>query len=227
MTGLRHLGPTQQRMLRHLLASPGGSDVETMCARLRVSHNAVRQHLTALMAKGFIERSQPWATGGRPRARFCLTSLGHEQFPRNYARISAAMLDGIIDRIGKDGTTEMLVELGRKLGAEAQEMPAESTEVAAANLAERMDRLGYEAVRTKFNGEHEIEAFNCVFHSIAKHNPCVCKFDIAFMEAASGHRIHHMECIVRGGNVCRFRLGSRLESSSPIRGEDGRTGPQR
>jgi hypothetical protein len=26
------------------------------------------------------------------------------------------------------------------------------------------------------------------------------------MEAATGKRVHHMECIVRGGHVCRFRL---------------------
>lgn len=26
-------------------------------------------------------------------------------------------------------------------------------------------------------------------------------------KAVSGRRIHHMECIVRGGHVCRFRIG--------------------
>ena len=59
-----------------------------------------------------------------------------------------------------------------------------------------------------------MEAYNCVFHSLARAHPDVCRFDIAFMEAASQHRIHHMECIVRGGHVCRFRIGEAKPRSS-------------
>jgi hypothetical protein len=36
------------------------------------------------------------------------------------------------------------------------------------------------------------------------------------MEAATGRRVHHMECIVRGGHVCRFKLGA-----EPARGASG------
>jgi hypothetical protein len=39
-------------------------------------------------------------------------------------------------------------------------------------------------------------------------HPQVRKVDFACMEAATGHRIHHMECIVRGGRVCRFLIGA-------------------
>lgn len=211
MNGFRHLGATQQRLLRHLLQAAAGSDVETLCQRLRISHNAVRQHLTALMSKGLVERSKPRATGGRPQALYCLTGPGREMFPRNYAQISNAMLDEIVERFGQKGATDFLVDLGRRLGtAEADESSTSAAE-AALHLAGKMDSLGYEAVSTQNGGEHEIEAFNCVFHAMAKHNPCVCKFDLAFMEAASGRRIHHMECIVRGGGVCRFRVGERLD----------------
>lgn len=56
--------------------------------------------------------------------------------------------------------------------------------------------------------EWQVEAFNCVFHALTRAHPQVCKFDLACMEAVTGRRIHHMECMVRGGHVCRFRLGS-------------------
>ena len=210
MSGVRHLGSTQQRLLRHLLQTPGGADVESLCSRLRISHNAVRQHITALTARGLVEHTQSRATGGRPQARYCLTDLGREQFPRNYAQISAALLDGIVERLGRDEATDLLVDLGKRLGRASVDGPAASAADAATELARRMDELGYEAVRTQSNGEHEIEAFNCVFHALAKRNMNVCKFDLAFMEAASGHRIHHMECMVRGGGVCRFRVGEKL-----------------
>ena len=215
MNGFRQLGATQQRLLRHLLQSAAGSDVETLCQRLRISHNAVRQHLTALMSKGLVERSQPRPTGGRPQALYCLTGSGREMFPRNYAQISNAMLDGIVERFGQEGATDFLVDLGQRLGAAETDVSSATAGEAALHLAGKMDSLGYEAVSTQNGGEHEIEAFNCVFHALATHNPCVCKFDLAFMEAASGRRIHHMECIVRGGGVCRFRVGEKLDLAPP------------
>src|SRR3546814_19047965 len=39
-------------------------------------------------------------------------------------------------------------------------------------------------------------------------HPQVCKFDLAYMEAATGRRVHPVECMIRGGQVCRFKLGA-------------------
>jgi len=208
MAELRHLGATQQALLRHMLQQPEGIGVEALCERLRVSHNAVRQHLTALIANGWVERIAPRQTGGRPEARFRLTAEAHALFPRNYAQIAGALIEGVIARLGEDGAREMLVQLGRSLGMAEPPPAAELTrdDIAQA-LAQRLDELGYEAIATQRGGEAQIEAYNCVFHALASAHPDVCRFDIAFMEAASGRRIHHMECMVRGGHVCRFRVG--------------------
>lgn len=210
MAELRHLGQTQQALLRHMLQQPDGIGVEALCERLRISHNAVRQHLNALMAKDWVERMAPRPTGGRPEARFRLTAQAHALFPRNYAQIAGALMEGVIARLGEEGAREMLVALGQQLGAaEPAPDPQQTSDAVADALARRMDQLGYEAVATGRGGEAQVEAYNCVFHALARAHPDVCRFDIAFMEAASGHRIHHMECIVRGGNVCRFRIGER------------------
>ena len=47
--------------------------------------------------------------------------------------------------------------------------------------------------------------------ALAKAHPDVCRFDLAFMEAATGRPVQHLECLVRGGHACRFRLGPRGE----------------
>ncbi|GAB3097592.1 helix-turn-helix transcriptional regulator [Lysobacter terrae] len=208
MAELRHLGATQQALLRHMLQQPDGIAVEALCERLRITHNAVRQHLTALIAKGWVERIAPRPTGGRPEARFRLTAEAHALFPRNYAQIAGALMEGVIAQLGDEGARDMLVSLGQGLGrAEPAPDPHASREEVANALAQRMDQLGYEAVATERGGEAQVEAYNCVFHALARSHPDVCRFDLAFMEAASGHRIHHMECMVRGGHVCRFRIG--------------------
>ena len=207
--GLARFGDTQQRLLRQLLLAPDGCGVETLCERLRISHNAVRQHLTALLGRGYVERVQSQPTGGRPQARFALTAEGRELFPRNYGAIAGALIAQLHTRLGESEVGAMLQSLGTTVAATQPALqPGDSPDGMARALAQRLDSLGYEAVPARHGEEWQVEAFNCVFHALAKQHPQVCKFDLAYLEAVSGRRIHHMECIVRGGHVCRFRVGA-------------------
>ena len=211
MSALRQLGPTQQRLLRQLLMAHEGGTVESLCAWLRISHNAVRQHLSALIARGYVERAQSRPSGGRPLACYRLTEAGHALFPRNYGTIASALLALLQARFGTSEVEQLMRELGQGLGS-SEVAPATSTPHAEVvkRLAQQLDALGYEAVAARHGEEWQVEAFNCVFHALAQQHPQVCKFDLAYMEAASGRRIHHMECIVRGGQLCRFRVGALL-----------------
>lgn len=207
MQGLSQFGDTRQRLLRQLLLALEGAGVEELCERLHLSHNAVRQHLTPLIVRGLVERIEPRATGGRPQARYALTATGRELFPRNYGAIAAALISQLLERMGEAEVGAMLQELGSTVAATQASMRAESGEALARALAQRLDALGYEALPARHGDDWQVEAFNCVFHALAKQHPQVCQFDIAYMEATTGRRVHHMECMVRGGQVCRFRLG--------------------
>ncbi|WP_395680604.1 helix-turn-helix transcriptional regulator [Dokdonella sp.] len=209
-SALRQLGTTQQKLLRRLLLAPQGATVEALCESLGVTHNAVRQHLTALIAGGFAERGEARLTGGRPQARYVLTASGRELFPRNYGLIAGGLIEQLYAQAGKPGVQAMLADMGRALGAAAAErIAAVPEEEVVGALAEQLDALGYEALAVKRDGETQVEAYNCVFHALAKAHPDVCRFDLAFMEAATGRPVQHLECLVRGGHACRFRLGPR------------------
>jgi predicted ArsR family transcriptional regulator len=211
MTALRQLGTTQQRLLRQLLMASEGGTVESLCAQLRISHNAVRQHLSALIARRYVERTQSKPSGGRPTACYRLTEEGHALFPRHYGIIATALLAQLHAQLGDDAMETMLRGLGHHLGShEVAPSPDTPPEEVVHGVAQKLDTLGYEATAARHGNEWQIEAFNCVFHALAKQYPHVCKFDLAYMETASGRRVHHMECIVRGGHVCRFRLGATL-----------------
>ena len=205
--GLAQFGDTQQRLLRQLLLSREGAGVEELCERLHVTHNAVRQHLTTLTVRGLVERIQPRSTGGRPQARYALTAEGRELFPRNYGAIAAALISQLHARLGENEIGALLQELGSTVAATQAPLQGDGGEALARALAQRLDALGYEAVPARHGDDWQVEAFNCVFHGLARQHPQVCKFDLAYMEQATGRRVHHMECIVRGGHVCRFKLG--------------------
>jgi len=208
------LGTTQQALLRQLLWHPEGLGVEQLCEKLRVSHNAVRQHLTALGSANLIERAPPRQTGGRPGAIFVITESGRELFPRHYGHIAGGLIEKLFGTLGREHVMAMLRALGTQL---ANEQPApvdqSDTELASKQLAERLTALGYEAAAIKHDGEPQIEAHNCVFHSLAARHPEVCHFDLAFLSASSGREVRHAECMVRGGRTCRFSLGARTDGA--------------
>jgi predicted ArsR family transcriptional regulator len=207
VSALRQLGATQQKLLRQLLLSPQGATVELLCGALGVTHNAIRQHLTALIVAGYVERGSAQPTGGRPQTRYVLLPAGRELFPRNYGLIAASVLGRLYATAGKAAVQTLLADMGRELGAAAAErITAAGDDETAHALADQLDALGYEALAVKRDGETQVEAYNCVFHALAKAHPDVCRFDLAFMEAATGRPIQHLECLLRGGHACRFRL---------------------
>ncbi|HNV84771.1 MAG TPA: hypothetical protein PLF92_11430 [Arenimonas sp.] len=132
---------------------------------------------------------------------------GRELFPRNYGAIAGALLTRLESHLGSNAVAELLVELGGTVAASQVPLPVtKDDEGLIKAMAERLDSLGYEAVPARSNGEWQVEAFNCVFHALAKQNPQVCKFDLAYMEAVSGKKVALTACMLHGEHVCRFRI---------------------
>lgn len=208
-SALQQLGDTQRKLLRTLLSRPQGVTIEDLCGALRISHNAVRQHLTALRARGFIEQGEAIASGGRPRAVYVLQPAGHDLFPRNYALLAQGMVEYLYAHGGVSAVQTMLSELGARLGLQAASRLAAARDAAQATrlLAEQLDALGYEAEVTQADGHDEVQAWNCVFHALARAHPDVCRFDLAFMAQATGRSVQRTACMLHGQPACRFRLG--------------------
>lgn len=207
---LHQLGSTQRKLLRRLLLSPAGATVEDLCKALGVTHNAVRQHLAALTVRGFVARGASIPSGGRPRACYVLEQAGRDLFPRNYALIADSMIEYLYEHAGAAAVGSMLSEVGTRLGhaAAARVATASDVETATHLLAEQLDMLGYEAEVVEVDGHAEVEAWNCVFHALARRHPDVCRFDLAFMTAATGRPVQRTACTLRGATACRFRISA-------------------
>jgi len=199
---------TQQSLLRALLHNKAGMTVEALAQALEISRNAVRQHLTSLERDGLVARGKTRSSGGRPEQLYVLTGEGSERFPRQYSWFSELLLRLLQAQTGRAGLGEKLAELGRSVGASmTSRLSGESgSEERIASIAAIMQEIGYDAVAKTGEGEKLIEAHNCVFHKLAAECPEVCSFDIALLSTCSGNRVEHSNCMVRGGDACRFRF---------------------
>jgi predicted ArsR family transcriptional regulator len=204
-TALTRLGPTQQRLLRSLQSEGRGLSIDALRIELNVSRNAVRQHLSALLAQGLVTHGSVVPTGGRPERRFVLTDAGRELFPRRYVELAASLIREIGDSMGEAQLVKILSRLGDSVGKElGGKLEGSSVVDRFKAIAAAMTDLGYDAQAEVRGSSKEIRAKNCVFHHLAQDHPAVCRFDVALLRRASGQDVEHAECVVRGGNVCRF-----------------------
>jgi len=214
---LEQLGQTQQQLLRVLQSERDGCSIDALRSALNISRNAVRQHLTSLLAQGLVAHGSIVPTGGRPERRYVLTDAGRELFPRRYLELASSLIREIGRSMGETQLLKILTRLGDELGKQlgAKLKSASSSERCKTIAAAMMD-LGYDATAEVKGASREIHARNCVFHHLALNHPAVCRFDLAFLARASGEHVEHSECIVRGGSVCRFRFsrGNGIDAKS-------------
>ena len=71
-----------------------------------------------------------------------------------------------------------------------------------------MDGLGFNArnMTECGNDERAIEAYNCIYHDLAQKHEELCEFDRTLMSSLLDKDIDHVECMAKGGAVCRFKI---------------------
>ena len=206
------LGDRQRQLLKLLLKDKSGLTVEKLSKGLKITRNAVRQHLAALERDGLVAQGETRPSGGRPHQIYVLTEKGKEIFPRHYSWFAQLVVESIRREHGTEGLGERLNAIGSEVAKQLRsQYPALKTrKQKVERLAEVMDRLGYDARdATAPGGASVIEADNCVYHNLAIKNPEICRLDLALLETFTDSQVDHQECMARGGNVCRFKFRSK------------------
>jgi len=218
-------GDGQRRLLTLLLETKGGLTADDLAERLGVSRSAVHQHLTALERDGFVAKNVLAPNGGRPGYGWTLTEGGVHLFPKQYALLASLLVGALKETLSSADLVRVLRTLGEKLAGEhAARLHGKSRKEQIAIVAEIMRELGYHARVQPDPGAAVplIDARNCVYHHLAAEHREVCELDLALLSSLLGGKIEHVECMVRGGASCRFRL---LEKAAGDAGKVDRSGP--
>lgn len=197
---IEQCGATQRRLMEALLQAPEGVSVDGLTKILSITANAVRQHLASLEKERFVARTGEVRATGRPQHLFSLTERGREAFPRQYRQLAEGLIQEVGSSIGEEALRTVMQRMGKATGAQLQKGGKAAT---IAQTAAAMKLQGYEAAVDPGNA-NQIVAHNCVFHRLAEKFPSVCDYDLALMSSATGKKVEHLECMVRGGHTCRF-----------------------
>lgn len=206
---VRNVSERQQQLLRLLQQEKPGLTVDQIAAGLAITRNAVRQHLAALERDGYVRKAELRKTAGRPSIAYVLTRAGDELFPKQYSWFSSAVLGALRRERGSEALALFLRKIASSIAAGLESRVAgKAPEERVAALVQIMNELGYDARTVQAKGAPAtVVATNCVYHDLAREYREVCEFDYELMEKLTGRSVDHPECMVRGGNVCRFHLG--------------------
>ncbi|MGB4923070.1 MAG: HTH domain-containing protein [Candidatus Nitrotoga sp.] len=211
---LELLGNRQQELLKLLLKHKGGLTLEELSDYLKISRNAVRQHVSALENNGIVTEGVTRPSGGRPEQLYVLTDEGKEFFPRNYSWFAQLMVELIAQESGVAGLRERLGTMGVGVAQQllSQNSVLKTREQKVEKLSKVMEELGYSTRSIAVNSDAPIiEADNCIFHNLAMKNPEICQFDLALLSTFTDSTVDHEECMAKGGNVCRFKFKAKDE----------------
>ena len=207
MSALSNIGQRQQLLLKALLHSAKGLTVDQLAQELSISRNAVHQHLASLEGQHYVENSLQSSTGGRPGRIYKLSAIGQELFTRHYSLFSRLLLQLVQQKLGDETLKECMSSLGEQLASEykarVRNKGSAADQIQEVKLI--MYELGYEThIGMDEANPLEIVASNCVFHQLAENCKEVCELDLSLMASLLDANIDHKECMVRGGECCRF-----------------------
>lgn len=211
---LNGFGQTQQQILKSLLENKEGLTIEKMVKALDITRTAIHQHVSSLERGGYVEKHVLAKTRGRPGQVYVLSDKGIHLFPKQYALFSELLVANLEKQLGTEGLENVLRQLGENIADDLRNRLVEKTaDEQVAEIASIMQELGYQASVNLEGGKRisTLTACNCVYHHLASKHSEVCSLDLALLSSLSGRKVEHTECMVRGGQACRFEFKGKLK----------------
>lgn len=199
----------QYQILKLLLENKAGLSIDEIAKSLNISRNAVQQHFAVLERDGFIRTGVLNQTAGRPVRSFILTEAGINSFPKQYAWFSELIITDLKNEMGSEAFYRYLHKLGSNLSQSLlSRFTGKSADERIEELLKVMNELGFKTRNKSDSGSNErtIEACNCIYHDLAQKHEEICEFDRTLMASLLDKEIEHVECMAKGGAVCRFKI---------------------
>jgi len=188
----------------------GSATIKELEDLLGVTTNAVRQHLQALQADGYVERRQVNAGVGRPHHAYLISAKANALFACHCDDLALTLLEEVFAMEGPDRTQKLLNRVGDRLASRyAASVQGEELQERVGQLAVALNERGVlTAVEPLSGGEDEnvivLHAYNCPYHELALEHRAICEMDEEVMRKVLGADVNLTACMMDGHRGCSF-----------------------
>lgn len=203
------IGPDQNspawQILEYLQRNPSATikDFENL---LGVTTTAVRQHLNALQADGYLDRREERSGVGRPHYIYVATDAARELFACRCDVLALTMLQEMYGMVGAEQMGTLLNRVGVRLAERyAESVSATELQHRVEELAGALSRQGVltDVTATESN-TIALKMYNCPYHDLAIAHREICEMDQLMMQQALGADVSLDDCIMDGHGNCSF-----------------------
>lgn len=188
----------RDEVLLALLHAPvAGLSVADLVTATNIARTTVQDVLASLQRENLVQVSGEEPTRGRPRLRYALTALGHDQFPSFSPVFAADFYHATEQLVGPLGM-RMLID--QMVESAIDDLPHS---LSPPEVVDALNTYGYQAM---LHGEDEIVVANCVFRSISKDTESICRFDRKIVSHLSGGAVEQLCCMAAGDETCTFKV---------------------
>jgi predicted ArsR family transcriptional regulator len=189
----------------------GSATIKDLEQLLGITTTAVRQHLAALQAEGYIERRAVHDGVGRPHHTYTVTEKTRELFACRCDDLALTLLQEVFALEGKEKTTLLLDRVGTRLAHRY------ASSVRSTILQDRVQQLAgvlyRQGVLTDVSAADEntiiLKTYNCPYHDLAQEHREICEMDENMMRTLLGSEVNLSACIMDGHGSCSFVVSKR------------------
>lgn len=196
---------TRGRLLALLRIGP--RTVDELAGDLRITHNAVRQHLAGLERDGLVRHTGVRRLGvaGKPATIYELEAEAEPLLSRAYAPVLGTLLEVIADEVPAPQARRILRETGRRLAAAVGGRAAGDFAARVDAAARILTALGGSVQVEHRRGAASIRGAACPLASAVSRNPHVCRAIESLVSEITGDRARE-ECDRADRPRCAFEV---------------------
>jgi predicted ArsR family transcriptional regulator len=198
-----------------------------LAERLGISGTAVRRHLDALSAQGWVVASErppfgpaPTRGRGRPARTFSLSAEGRSQFPSDYDALAADAL-AFLDQIGGAEAVTAFAEsqvtvLERRLRDRLGEQWQGAHDVdQVREFADALSEAGYATTAEPAPTGVQVCQHHCPVSHVAEAFPQLCEAETEAFARLLGRHVQRLATIANGDGVCTTVIPLEPVSTTP------------
>ena len=183
----------------------GCRTVNSLAARLGVTDNAVRGHLTALQRAGLVRSAGVVRSGvaGQPATEYELTPAADVTLSRAYAPVLGALVEALACRLQPRALRAMFTDAGRRLGPATRARASLASGARAARAI--LSALGASVHLERGESHVDLRGDGCPLAAAVARVPATCTIVAALLERQTGRPVEK-RCTYSHRPRCAFRL---------------------